>query len=365
VNPEISVVILNYNGRQNLGEQFLASCLSSVLQSSYPNFEVLFVDNGSTDDSVRFVKEHFQDPKLKVIENGRNLGYAMGNNMAVKHARGEYIALLNNDVEVEPSWMQELVKTMENDPTVGIAQSKILSLDRTHIQSVGNLLDTALATHLIGYNQEDKGQYNKSCRVTFASGASLIARRSLIEKIGLFDPAYFFYHDDCDLGLRTQLAGFKVVSVASSVVYHKGQGTSARTLTRNQEFLLLFISRLGLLIKNLELRNLLKFGIRLFVSISMDIFGLMLQGDVRTPIDLIFWTLRNFKGNWKKRLVVQKQIRKVKDDKIFKSFLDSSIFVLRIERHVDRLIGGRLNQSFDKLVNQATDNYYKNHLDIN
>jgi GT2 family glycosyltransferase len=363
--PSVSVIILNYNGSKNLGKHLLSNCLHSVLQSNYDNFEVFFVDNGSTDDSVEFVKKTFpKDTKLRIVENAENYGFPKGNNLAAKQTCGDYIILLNNDTEVEQNWMRELVNVMENNPTIGEAQSKILSFDRIHIQTVGNLLDAGLNTYLIGHNEEDKGQYDKLCEITFACGAALIVRRSLIEKIGLFDPAYFFYHDDCDLGWRVMLAGFKVVSVPSSIVYHKGGGTSNSTVKRSQGTFFLFTSQLGLFIKNLESRNFLKFGIMMSVSMAMETQYLLLHGgDPKITLGLLQWILKTFKHNWRGRLAIRAKIRKVGDDEVFKNFLDPSIFVLSITKNFERIaIGSCVWKDFNKLVNQITNDYYKNHI---
>jgi len=363
MNPLVSVVILNYNGRRNFGDNLLSNCLSSVLRSDYDDFEVIFVDNGSTDNSVEFIKQKFQrDTRLKIVENQKNYGFSQGNNLAMKHARGDYIVLLNNDVEVEPNWIRELVNAMEADQTIGLAQSKILLFDRIHIQTIGNLLDSALNTYLIGKNEVDKGQYDRVCEITYPCGAAVITRRTLIEKIGLFDPNYFFYHDDCDLGWRVRLAGFKVISVPSSIVYHKGGGTSDHTFKRGQGMFFAFTSQLGLFIKNLEFRNFLKFGSVMSASMAMDILDLFLHGDVRTPMKFAWWSMKNFRNNWKSRLIIKTKIRKVNDDEVLKTFLDSSIFVLRLRKNLDKLGSGKICRDFDKLVNQVTYNYYKNHL---
>lgn len=359
----VSVVVLNYNGIENLGKKCLANCISSVLKSEFPNFEVIFVDNGSTDNSVKFIKENFcQNSNLKIIVNPQNYGYSVGNNVALQYACGDYVALLNNDVEVESKWLRELVKVMESDSTIGIAQSKLLSSDHAFIQSIGSVLDATLSTYSVGYNQKDTGQYDKGCEITFACGAAMIIRRTLIERIGLFDPHYFFYHDDCDLGWRARLAGYKIVSVPSSVVYHKGQGTSTNTIKENRRLFLLFISRIGLLIKNPELKNFLKLGPLVGLSLSMDILGMLLQGDINTPIRIIMWTFGNFKYNWRYRQLVQKQIRKVADDEIFRSFLGSSIFIHRIRRNFEKILGGNIYKNYYNLVNQATNIYYNSHL---
>jgi len=312
---------------------------------------VVLADNGSTDDSIKCVEEKFKgNPKLKIVMNTKNYGFAEGNNQAIKHATGQYLIFLNNDAEVEPQWIKELINVMEADPTIGVAQSKILSMDMVHIQTVGNLLDPVLLTYLAGYDEKDNGQFSKVFEITFASGASFITRRELIEKIGLFDPKYFFYHDDCDFGWRVRLAGYKIVVVPSSVIYHKGGGTSANRFRNTEKFFYLFASRFGLFIKYYELKNVLKFGGLMAISILMDVFDEDLRhGDIRTPLRFAIWLVRNFRYNWKKRLEMQLQIRKVSDDVILKTFLDLSLFVFRITRR------------FGKSLNDIIYDYYSSH----
>ncbi|MGA2767358.1 MAG: glycosyltransferase family 2 protein [Candidatus Bathyarchaeia archaeon] len=361
--PSVSVVILNYNGRGILGEQLLSRFISSVLCSNYPTFEVLFFDNGSTDGSVEFVRKKFRDnSRLKIIVNPKNDGYALGNNLAVGHAHGKYFALLNNDAEVDKNWILELVKMLESDASIGIAQSKIFFFDQTHIQSAGNLLDMSLSAYIIGHNEEDKGQYDRVCEITFASGAALMIRRSLIDEIGLFDSSYFFYHDDADLSWRARLAGFKIVSVPSSIVYHKGQATSSATFKKGQERLFAFCCRFGLLVKNLELKNFPKFLTLMSLIFGMEWSGLINQGDAATPRRFLVWAIRNFRHNWEQRMLVQTRIRKVSDDTVLKSFLNSSLVVLRITLCLDKLVGGRAAKDFNKIANRITDNYYRKHL---
>jgi GT2 family glycosyltransferase len=363
VNPLVSIVILNYNGRSTLGEYLLFNCLSSVLRSNYDNFEVIFVDNGSTDGSVQFILEKIGcNANLKILSHQKNYGFAQGNNLAMKHVRGDYVILLNNDVEVEPNWIRELVKALETDPIIGCAQSKVLSFDRIHIQSVGNLLDSTLSTYNIGKNQEDKGQFDRACEITYPLGAAFITRRELIKKIGLFDPNYFFYHDDCDLGWRIWLAGFKVISVPSSIVYHKGRSTSDHIFKIGHIWFFFFTSQFGLFIKNLGSKNFLKIGSIMLTNMAMNFLNLLLQGDATTSMKSIWWTLKNFKCNWKNRLIIQKKIRKVSDSEVFKNFLDSSVFVLRIKKIFDRFSEGKLYRNFDSYVSQVTYDYYKKHI---
>lgn len=138
--PLVSVIILNYNGSRNLGV-ILKDCLASVLNADYPNFEVLF-DNASSDGSVEFVEKTFgQDPRLHIIHNKWNLGFAEGNNVGVRNARGEYVALLNSDTRVDPGWLTELVKAAQ-PPEVGAVQSKLVKMNAPDLlDCAGGLLD--------------------------------------------------------------------------------------------------------------------------------------------------------------------------------------------------------------------------------
>lgn len=362
MRPKVSVIILNYNGLRNLGYRGLLTNLSSVLKNDYDNFEVIFVDNGSKDNSVELIRQNFcQETRIKVVENGKNYGFAQGNNLAFRYASGDYIIFLNNDIEVEPNYIDELVKVMESDQTIGLAQSKIFYPDRFRIQTFGNLLDPTLHAYLIGLDQEDRGQFNEVCEITYPCGASFIARRELIKQIGLFDSNYFFYHDDTDLGWRTRLAGRKVVSVPFSIAYHNGELTSNRTFTEKQKMFFLLTCQIGLLIKNVESKNLLPQGGIMLLSLTLDLIDLLYQGNVETPVALIWWFIKNFKYNWKQRQFIQKRIRKVNDKQVFKAFLDQSIFAYRMKQYVTR-DKKRYFRDLKTLVSNITYKYYQNHI---
>jgi GT2 family glycosyltransferase len=358
----VSVIILNYNGLKNLGETLFVKFLSSVLKTNYENYEIIFIDNGSSDKSIEFLTKNISSEKIKIIENKKNYGFSLGNNLALNHANGEYVVLLNNDVEVEPNWLTELVNVMEKNKLIGAAQCKVINFDRSGIQTMGNLLDTALMTHFIGNKKKDNGEYNKISEITYATGSGFIIRRSIVNKIGLFDPDYFFYHDDCDLGWRIRLAGFKIVVVPSSVIYHKGQVTSSVSFKGNRDYYLNSCARIGLLIKNLGFKNIPKFFITTSLSIGFDCIVIVLKGDIGFPKALLTWIIKNFKSNWKKRVYIQTCIRKVDDDVVLESFLDSTLLGLRFARHFSRLLGAELYNNFYFEVNEITDAYYKRHL---
>ena len=133
--PLVSVIILNFNG-----ENYLKRCLFSVLDTKYPNFEVIFVDNASTDSSLKLVEKNFgNDKRLRIFKSNENLGFSAGNNFGFSQAKGDYIVFLNNDTIVDPYWLDALVSTMEKDKTIGLAGSTILSIDGKKLRGAGGL----------------------------------------------------------------------------------------------------------------------------------------------------------------------------------------------------------------------------------
>jgi GT2 family glycosyltransferase len=132
-NPLVSIVVLNYNG-----EKYLQNCIRTVLENKYPNFEVLLVDNASTDGSIAPIQDRYgADPRLQIIVSKKNLGFSGGNNLGLKYSKGKYIVFLNNDTTVEPDWLIHLVDALENDSTIGIAQSLIYAMDKRSVLSAG------------------------------------------------------------------------------------------------------------------------------------------------------------------------------------------------------------------------------------
>ena len=224
-NPLVSIIILNFNG-----ESYLEKCLISVFETNYPNFEVIFIDNASTDSSLRIVEKNFaNDPRLKIFKNEQNLGFSAGNNFGFNQAKGQYIAFLNNDTIAEPHWLDALVNTLEQDNTIGLAGSTILSIDGTKLRGAGGLWsDNLLFLCPIGAGKAGDFHFIPNFEVSFATGCSMISRKKFIDQIGLFDPSIPYNYDDTMLSLKTWLAGKRVVSVTSSRIRHIGGATTTK-----------------------------------------------------------------------------------------------------------------------------------------
>lgn len=220
---KISVIILNHNGRG-----YLEDCLSSVLVQSYPDYEVIVVDNASSDGSPELVGERF--PQAQLIRNQRNLGYPGGMNVGLRKARGELLALLNEDTVVRENWLAELAQAFEMDAKIGIVGCKILFADGRTIQHAGGIMryPQALPDHY-GYGQLDEGQHDQMREVDYVTGAALAIRRSLFEEIGNFDEEFFpCYYEETDLCFRGREAGYKVVYLPQAVVIHHESATMKR-----------------------------------------------------------------------------------------------------------------------------------------
>jgi len=224
--PKVSIIILNFNGRSRLGE-FLEKNIESVLETDYPCFEVVFVDNGSEDHSVEYVKKKYYNERLRIVCTGKNYGYCEGNNLGAKYAchDSEYLVFLNNDTLVDKMWLRKLVDVLEKDNNIGVAGSQILNMDGT-IQLLGGNADVFGRAMVVG-GEEARALVEKCqpIKVLWVSGASLAIKKNLFLKNGGFDSSFFMYFDEIDLCARLVSKGLKVITVAASIVYHKG-GTS-------------------------------------------------------------------------------------------------------------------------------------------
>lgn len=219
--PLASVIVLTCNGRAHLQE-----CLESVFDQSYPDFEVILVDNGSRDGSASFARGLFRD-RIKIIVNSENRGYAGGNNAGIRSARGQYIALLNDDLRLDRNWLKESVSVLEEREDFAIAAGKILSYYRpAEIDNVGHLFYPDGTFRGRGRLEIDRGQYERVEEVMAASGCAMVLRKKALDQAGLFDEDFFIYGDDSELCLRLRWLGWKAIYAPRAVVFHKYSATT-------------------------------------------------------------------------------------------------------------------------------------------
>jgi hypothetical protein len=314
-DPLVSILILNYNGLK-----YVDKCLTSILQTNYSNFEIIFIDNASTDGSYEYVKKRYgDDPRLKIIRNKRNYGFAKGNNIGSSYAKGDYLVFLNVDTEVEPNWLRELVKLMESDPSIGAAQAKLLRMDEPRrLDTCGHKLTPYGFTYEVGLN-EVANSYNNILEILAGKGAALMVRRKIFEEVGGFDEDYFLLREETDLCWRIWLRGYKVVFTPKAKVLHAIGGIFRESDVQS----IYFFQRnmLITLIKNLEAENLLKILLLHLVLLFAD----SLFADLRsrkayrllTTMRCLNYTLGNLRRIWFKRLAVQSS-RRIGDKELFK-----------------------------------------------
>ena len=238
--PFVSIVVLNWNG-----ERYLAECLESLLAQTYPNYEMIVVDNGSTDASVELLKGYL--PRIKLILNKDNLGFAAGNNVAIKEAAGEFIVLFNNDAVAHSEWLERLIAGTLTPPQAGIAGGPTYFYDHNDvIWSAG--LRTDMLTGIgwqLGMFQHHLEPTND---IDYLAGCALLVRKEVFDAIGLLDERFFFYTEDLDFCLRAKRAGFILRLVPDAKVSHmvskplKQKPTISRYRKFQSEFTLIFKS---------------------------------------------------------------------------------------------------------------------------
>ena len=216
---QISIVIPNFNGIK-----FIKECLNSVKNQKISYYEVIIIDNASTDGSVEYLKHNY--PEFILIENKENLGFAAAVNQGIKLSNGEYIFLLNNDTELGVKCISNLINCIEKDETIfGVSSKMIQFQDRNHIDDAGDEYTILGWTHKVGNNKSTKLYYSEREIFSACAGAALY-RRNVFDIIGYFDEKFFAYMEDVDISYRARIYGFKCVYCPDAVVYHRVSATS-------------------------------------------------------------------------------------------------------------------------------------------
>ena len=252
MNPNVAIVILNWNGRMYL-ERFLPS----VLCSNWPGLQIVIIDNASTDSSVEYLQQNF--PQVSVVRLLKNFGYAKGYNEGLKQVQADYYVLLNSDVEVQPGWIAPIINLMEHDRSVAVCQPKILMYDHKELfeyaGASGGWLDHLgypfARGRIFDVCEKDEGQYNSIEPIFWASGAAMFVRAGIYHQLGGLDEFFFAHQEEIDFCWRVQLAGYRVFVCPLSVVYHVGGGTLPKGNKR--KVFLNFRNNLIMLAKNLPL----------------------------------------------------------------------------------------------------------------
>jgi GT2 family glycosyltransferase len=223
--PLLTVAVLSYDGRQ-----LLELILPSLARQRFRDFDVVVVDNGSRDDTVVWLGEQW--PHVQVISLPENVGVTPALNVCARAGRGELVGLFNNDLELDPDCLGELVAALRQHPLAGWAGAKLMDFEqREVIDGAGDVFTWAATGGRRGHGERDVGQYGEPRAIFGACGGAALYRRSAFEQVGEFDEDFFAFYEDVDWNLRAQLAGFSCRYVPSAVVYHMGSATIGRGLS--------------------------------------------------------------------------------------------------------------------------------------
>ncbi len=284
----ISIIIVNYNGRQ-----YLQECLHSIKEQKDPGFftEIIVVDNASTDGSVKYIKEKF--PGIRIIQLNKNYGFAKANNIGVKESKGEYIVFVNNDVLVEKNWLSSLYKRIKHEPNCGAVVGKTMLYEQKHIvQNAGSIVfkdgyarDRGAVVRKNNQSYEEDGSfYSQPTKVAACCGVNMIISKQVFQKVGGFDENYFMYYEDIDLSLSIRRLGYVIFFEPLAKIYHHHSATS-------KEWSDFFVyetekSRLIFLLKHYPYKEIF---IQMFLYIGQMIFSMLRMNKVSIRMRVIVW----------------------------------------------------------------------------
>ena len=270
--PLISIVILNYNAGKLLDE-----CINSIDKTEKVNFEIILVDNASTDKTYRECVQKF--PNVKLIENKKNLGYCEGNNIGIRATKGEFVVILNPDTIVNPNWLHELIQAYHKNGE-GIYQPKILATtDHDMLLSSGQFIQLFGFGYSRGKGEKHVEGSTNIEKIGYASGTCIFTSKKIIQKLNLFDPFLFAYHDDLDLCWRASMLGINSFYVPTSVIFHPIEGYSFKwskfkfyLMERNRQYCILTHFSKSSYFKMLPSLILVDFAVSLFY-LKKGMFG--------------------------------------------------------------------------------------------
>lgn len=293
----LSIIIPCFNA-----EKYISRCLDSILASKLVNFEVIVVDDGSTDKSRKVLRNYENSSQVKVFSFKENRGPAQARNFGAAQALGKYLVFLDIDTEIEKGSLKKIIGRFERDKTIGALQTKIMMGRGKNIETAGHFLSPIGFPYEIGVGENEE-KWNKEKEILGARGAGMAVRKDVFKKIGGFDEDYMIYGEETDLCWRTWLAGFKVIYFPKAKVYHFGKSTLKKE-TVYRIFYEGAKNNTGNILKNAS------FGMLLWV-LPLHILGwillsikLILQGKLRQTRWIyqgLGWNLKNLEKNLKKR----------------------------------------------------------------
>ena len=283
----VSIIIVNWNAKK-----YLKSCIDSLLAQTYQNYEIIVVDNASTDDSVKFLEKEFSS--IKIIKNKKNLGFAEGNNIGIKNSKGDLIALFNPDAIADKDWLSSLVQKIQSSNKIGGVAGKIFYLNekfgKNAVFCTWSKIDPYSAMPYNFHNDEP------SSNVDYLSGGAMLVKKEVIDKAGFLDPEFFLYFEETDWCARMIRAGYDLVYVSNAIAWHEVSSTISDD---EKKTYLMERSRIRFALKNFDLSYLPIFYFRFFLGETIFVFLRDLKNRnfsrSRIRIRAIAWNFINFK----------------------------------------------------------------------
>ena len=327
-NVRVSVIIPHWNGIDILSE-----CISSLINTKHDSYEIIVVDNASTDGSQSWVKNTY--PQIKLIENDKNYGYAGGCNVGALEAEGNYLVFLNNDTTQDPDWIQNLENFMKKDKMIAAVQPKVLNYFNQNIFDYaggsGGYMDKFCFPYARGRifskQEQDIGQYNDSKQCFWSSGTAFMVRKKLFFKAGQFDKHFFSHMEEIDLCWRLQAMGFQIWVEPNAVVYHKN--ALSMPMHSHRKYYFNHRNSLLMLFGNYSLKNTLILGfgrtILEFIALGYSTLSLNWKQAIAIIRSLLY-IISHLDIIIKKRRKM-KAIRIKKDEYIMKNILKKSLVI--------------------------------------
>lgn len=309
----ISVIIVNWNGLK-----WLADCLDSLLLQSHRNFEIILIDNASTDDSVDFVSTFY--PDVTIVETSRNLGFAGGNNLGIQRARGDFVFLLNNDTKADCSLLEILLTAFDEIPNLGAVNPRVVLMNEPgKLDNCGSYWTSSTFMYHYGFGAERTlDEYDKPRPVFYNNGSAMLIKKELLDKCGLLDEDFWCYNEEGDLCHRLWLAGYECWYYPRATVFHAKGSTSAQIENTFVQFHN-YKNRLLTYSKNFEISTLMwVIPVHVMLNTLLSFYWL-LHGNTKHFLAIqkaILWNLVNMRKTIRKRRAVQ-SIRVKRDRELF------------------------------------------------
>ncbi len=317
LSNRLSIIIPHYNNKD-----ILYNCIHSLTNIAYKNCEIIVVDNNSTDNSVESVKESF--PQIKIIKSDTNRGYAGGCNLGSKSSNAEFLLFLNNDTIHNNDFIEPLINLLDSDQAIASVQPKIINFDKTNFDYAGGsggfmdyLVYPFARGRIFNTVEKDKGQYDDTKQIFWASGACFLTRKKVFENIGGFDETLFAHMEEIDFHWRSYMSGLNVYVEPKSIIYHKGGGTlnqnsSQKTYLNHRNSLILLLTNYSI---PLSLYLLPAKLILEIISSLKELFTFKIINFINHYL-AIFWVVFNF------NIIISRR----RKNKIIRSKTDKEIF---------------------------------------